>query len=132
MVAATHKGEVSFEADVTCSDVVDLVDAAVDMGARTVASDGALTIDGTDRVIILLGSAAGAKAATITAPTANASGGPLLSVVLKAWSGGSYTVACTNAGVSGTLTLDAALESATLAWVNGVLNVITLTGATFA
>lgn len=122
------------------------IDAALDMSggtlnvrARTVAANAALTIGITDAVIILLNSSdAATKAATITAPTAAANaliaaGGSRLSIVLKARSStGSYTVACTNAGVAGTVTFDAALESAEFVWINGVLNVITLTGATFA
>lgn len=101
---------------------------------RTVAANGALTIGPEDGNIILLNSSdAATKAATITAPTAVATGGAEFTIVLKARSStGSYTVACTNAGVSGTVTFDAALESATFQWINGVLNVLTLTGATFA
>ena len=140
MTAAVHKGDIEFDGAVTFDGAIDL-DAAADLtGAtvnyvnRTVAANGALTIAGTDRTIILLDSSdAAAKAATITAPTAHASGGPLLTIVLKARSStGSYTVACTNGGSAGTVTFDAALESATFAWINGVLHVVTLTGATFA
>lgn len=140
MANAVHKGTtefdgtVEFDAAVDVDSTLDITGGTLNVGARTVAANVALAITGSDRVIILLGSSdASAKAATITAPTAVAAGGSLLTVVLKARSStGTYTIACTNAGVSGTVTLDAALESVVFCWINGVLNVVTLTGATFA
>lgn len=130
---ADFNGAVTFDAAVDCDGQVDLTGATVESANRTVASDGALAIGGSDRVIILLASASGAKAATITPPTANAAGGPLLTVILKARSGGSYTIACTNASTSGTLTLDAADEGGVFAWVNGTLHLVHVLGtATFA
>lgn len=125
---------VNFDAAVDFDSTVDVSGGTLNVGARTVAANGALAISGTDQVIILLGSSdASAKAATITAPTAVSAGGSMLTIVLKARSStGTYTVACTNAGVAGTVTFDAALESAVFCWINGVLNVVTLTGATFA
>ncbi|MGL5912289.1 MAG: hypothetical protein ACRCZP_19950 [Phycicoccus sp.] len=125
---------VSFDAAVDFDSTVDLTGATTNIGARTVAANGALAIAGTDTAIILLNSSdAATKAATITAPTAVAAGGSYLTIVLKARSStGSYTVAATNASTAGTVTFDAANESAEFVWINGTLHVLTLTGATFA
>lgn len=135
MVATTkYRGNAEFDGTVAFDGAVDF-DAAVDatggtlnVGARTVAADGALAISGSDNVIILLSSTTGTKAATITAPTTVAAGGSRLKVILKARSGGSYTIACTNASTAGTLTLDAAGEGAELCWINGTLHVVDLIG----
>lgn len=102
-------------------------------GTRLVASDGALELTGADRAVGLVGSAAGAKAATfsITEPMGD---GQSVALTLFAATGGSYTVACSTIdGTSGTLTLDAAGEGADLSQVDGVLYVMRLVGgATFA
>jgi len=119
---------VSFDGAVDFDAAADFTGSTVNVGARTVAADAALAIAGTDNVIILLSSTTGAKAATITAPTTVAAGGSRLKVILKARSGGSYTIACTNASTAGTLTLDAAGEGADLCWINGTLHVIDLIG----
>lgn len=130
--AVEFDGSVAFDGAVDLDGATDLTGAHVSLGTRTIAADGALAITGADRVVVLLSSTTGTKAATITAPTAIATGGPLLTIVLKARSGGAYTVACTNAATTGTVTFDAADEAATFCWINGTLHLITLTGATFA
>lgn len=121
-----------FRCPIDLTQPVDATGIGVNQGTRTVAADAALAVTGADRVIVLLSSTTGTKAATITAPTSETSGGPLLTIVLKARSGGAYTVACTNAATTGTVTFDAADEAATFCWINGTLHLITLTGATFA
>lgn len=114
----------------------DFSQGQLQVGARRVSANGALAIAPTDTVIILDNSSdAATKAATITAPSrAISRGGPRLTVILKARSNtGSYTIACSNAGSAGTVTLDAALEGAEFAWINGTLNLVQLLGtATFA
>jgi hypothetical protein len=133
MAASVYKGSVEFDGPVEF-DGAARFDGALNVGARTVAANGALAITGADSVIILLNSSdAATKAATITAPTSVAAGGSRLSIVLKARSStGTYTVAATNASTAGTVTFDAANESAEFVWINGTLHVVTLTGATFA
>ena len=133
-----HKGLHNAESENThvstqLHDPLDLTDGELHVGCRAVASDAALTIDGSDSVILLRGSAAGAKAATITPPRLSATnGGPRLKLILEARSGGSYTVACTYLGAAGTLTLDAAAEAPELCWIAGTLHVVELGGATHA
>jgi len=116
-------------------DSAELADGAVDpvhmatTRYRAVSSDGALTIVNTDEMIHLVGSASGAKAATLTSATQ----GQRLKINLAARSGGSYTVAADYpAGTSGTVTLDAAGESVELAYDGSAWVVMDLNGATFA
>lgn len=116
-------------------DSADIIAGAIDevhlatTRARTVAADGALTLAATDSAIALLSSTAGDKAATMTA-THN---GHRIKIVLQARSGGSYTLAASYAGASGTVTLDAAAEGVELMRVGAAWLVLQLLGsATFA
>lgn len=95
---------------------------------RIIAADAACTIDAKARCIILLGSTTGTKAISVPAVP----DGCRVKLILKAASGGAYTIAATNISTAGTVTLDAAAESVELAREGGVWNVVELTGATFA
>ena len=119
---------VTFAADAV--DSADIADGAIDevhmatTRARTVASDGALTLAATDSAIALLASAAGTKAATMTA-THN---GHRIRVILQAASGGEYTLAASYAGGAGTVTLDAAGEGVELMRVGAAWLALELIG----
>lgn len=104
---------------------------------RIVASDAALLITDNDGVgsgvILLAESTTGTKAATFSwnAPS-DALGGAAFTLFLLVRSGGSYTVACTYLGSTGTVTLDAALERPTFHRIGSTLHCTGLGGATFA
>lgn len=94
---------------------------------RTVASDVVPTIDRSDSVIELLASASGAKVILTDTSGDNAVAlGQVVTFFLTARSGGSYTLALS----TGTLTFDAALESATVVRTSLGWNVVALNGAT--
>lgn len=104
--------------------------------ARTVAANGALVINPEDTYIILLNSS-DAATKTATFPTkgpADATGGPMCTVVLKLRSStGNYTIPCTNGAVVGNVLLDAAAEGAEFVRIGTVLHLVTLLGtATFS
>ncbi|MBK6920465.1 MAG: hypothetical protein IPH07_23900 [Deltaproteobacteria bacterium] len=129
MTAAVHKGDETFSGTLTATGTADISGASVAVGARTVAADGALTLAAGDRLIALLSSTTGAKAATMTATHA----GHHVKIVLQARAGGSYTIACTYAGSAGTATLDAAGEGIELMRIGTTWHALELTGgSTFA
>ncbi len=129
MTTTTYKGDVDFQGDLAVSGTASLASASVAVGARTVAADGALTLAAGDRLIALLSSTTGTKAATMTATHA----GHHVKVVLQARAGGSYTLACTYAGAAGTVTLDAAGEGVELMRIGTTWYALELTGSsTFA
>jgi hypothetical protein len=114
--------------------VLDFTAATVNKRGRTVAANAALAIGPNEGTIILLDSSdANVKTATLTAPAADADGGPAFDVVLKLRSStGQYRIPCTNGVVVGHVVFDAAAEGARMQWINGVLHVVHLFAATHA
>lgn len=98
-----------------------------DISYRTVASDVVPTIGRDDGVIELLASASGAKVILTDTSGDNAVDlGQEVVFFLAARSGGSYTLALS----TGTLTFDAALETARVVRTSLGWNVVALNGAT--
>ena len=85
---------------------LDISEGTLLQAFRTVAVDGPLTLTPTDRVVLLQGTTAGVKAATLTAGRL----GHLVDLRLVTATAGSYTIAVGG----GTVTLDAANEGCTL------------------
>jgi hypothetical protein len=91
-------------------------------GYRVVGSNAALALAATDGVILLTASTANDKAATMTATYP----GHVVTLRLVAASGGSYTLAVTG----GNVTLNAANESAIIAYSGAAWELVALMGAT--
>lgn len=112
----------------------ELADGAVDpvhlatTDYRSVADDGALTLGATDKVVNLLSSTTGTKAATMTATHQ----GHLVYVHLVARAGGEYTLACKRDAASVTVTLDAATEGCIICYDGSEWQLLALLGGATA
>lgn len=101
-------------------------DGGVNLVPRTLAADGDLVIGPDDSCILISSAGGAAPAATTSSPRS----GQIVALHMTAFNTNAYTMTVENGGATGTLTFNAADESALIQYDGTAWRVLSLNGAT--